>query len=359
MVNIITEHAFSSSYWCSQYLRGIKHEAKRKNIQINITEDIRDIKNHSKESNVAILIGTSLPWLYDTVSSLREFGVRAVILSAQKRQNLGCGVSYVTMDYEDALEKLMYYFNKIGRRKAALFAINPDSATDQNKRMAFLRSESNSEEDIYYFNATLEDACRSLYDNIEKYDAVICANNISGIVLSKFLREQNISIPADIHIAEFGDFSEHIQSEGRTLIRIKAVEAGKLAIRCVRLLFGHPELSSVSLNVKCDIVTENGIIDFSNEELKSSDFISKPEPQKELRDEHISNALMHEKILCMCDRVDIEILKSIIAHESYSKIAVKSHISENTIGYRIKRLMQFAPTATKEEMINALKPYLD
>jgi hypothetical protein len=67
---------------------------------------------------------------------------------------------------------------------------------------------------------------------------------------------------------------------------------------------------------------------------------------------------MLEKILCNCDRVDIEILEGIIRKESYAKIATRVHISENTIGYRIKRLMQFAETQSKDEMINALRPYI-
>ena len=358
MVNIITERAFASSHWCSQYLRGINYESKRKNIATSITDDVDGILSNGN-GDVAILIGTSLQWLHDSIRKLREKGIHAVVLSAQKRQNFGCGVSFVTMDYEDALDKLMHYFERIGRKRAALFAINPDSATDQNKRMAFLRSQSRTEEDIYYFNATLEDACRCLYDSIERYDAVICANHISSIVLSKFLSEQNIHVGSDVHIAEFGDTSEHIQSDKRTLIRIRAVEAGKLAIRCVRLLQSHPELSGVTLNVKCDIVSADGIVDFSDGDFRLRDDDTCAPQKNDPSAENISSVLTHERILCMCDRVDIEILKRIIARESYAKIAQKTHISENTIGYRIKRLMQYAPTASKDEMISALKPYLE
>lgn len=358
MVIILTEQAFSSSYWCSQYLRGINAEAKRKNIDTHMTADITDIDLYPGVS-CAILIGTSLSWLYKTIEVLRGKDIKAVVLSAQKSQGFGSGVSFITMDYEDALDKLMHYFESIGRKRTALFSVNPDSATDQSKRSAYLCAKhSHSEEDIYYFQATLDEVCRQFYDNIDRYDSVICTNHISEIVLSKFLSEQGYRIPSDIHIAVFGD--SKVERGDRvienTLIRIKPKEAGKLAVRSVRLLSHYPELSRVSFSICCDIITKDGLIDLRTNK-------PHPLPKKEIiqapSTADVSNALIHEKILCNCDRVDIEILKGIIKHESYAKIAGRVHISENTIGYRIKRLMQYADATSKEEMIAALDPYLN
>ncbi|MBQ2863219.1 MAG: hypothetical protein IJE84_03500, partial [Clostridia bacterium] len=307
----------------------------------------------------AILIGTSLSWLHKTIEVLRAKDIKAVVLSAQKSQGFGSGVSFITMDYEDALDKLIHYFESIGRSRTALFSVNPDSATDQSKRSAYLSAKpTHKEEDIYYFQATLDEVCRQLYDNIDRYDSVICTNHISEIVLSKFLSEQGYRIPEDMHIAVFGD--SEVERGDRmienTLIRIKPKEAGKLAVRSVRLLSNYPELSRVSFSICCDIITKDGVIDLSS---------NKPHPlQKEKignapSSADVSSALIHEKILCNCDRVDIEILKGIIKHESYAKIASRVHISENTIGYRIKRLMQFAGATSKEEMIEALDTYLN
>jgi len=359
MVSIIIEHVFAPSYWCSQYLRGINHEAKRKNIEITTVESPAKLEKSKDGTDVAILIGTSLSWLYDTVNTLRRKKIHSVILSAGRQQNLGSGVSFVTMDYEDAFEKLTKYLSSIGRNKTALFAPDPDSAIDQNKRIAFLNTgESREECDVYFFNATLDDACRSLFDNIDRYDSVICANHISQVVLTKFLNEQGIRTPEDVHIAFFGDSEvDRDNCNEHTLVRIKAVEAGKLAIRCVRLLNGYSDLSSVSLNVRCDIIAKDGMIELDQDTPSTKEAVTNLNSRA--YHSHIGDALMLEKILCNCDRVDIDILEGIIRKESYSKIAARVHISENTIGYRIKRLMQFAETTSKDEMINALRPYLN
>ncbi len=357
MVHIVLEQSFASSYWCSQYLRGINHEAKRKNIDTQTVNDTSRLDRVINEGDIAILIGTTLPWLHETVRILRRNKIPAVVLSSGKGQNLGSGVSFVSMDYEDAFEKLSRYLNSIERTKTAFFAPDPDSSIDQSKCTAFLNSnKTRSQTDIYYFNATLDDACRNLYDNIDSYNAVICANHISQVVLSKFFSEQGVKVPDDIHIAFFGDSDvDRDKSVEHTLLKIKAVEAGKLAVRCVRLLAGYPDLSSVSMNVRCDIITNDGIVEIDGENTAQR----AESPTKVKPHTHISNALMLEKILCNCDRVDIDILEGIIRKESYAKIAARVHISENTIGYRIKRLMQFAKTNSKEEMLNALKPYLN
>lgn len=358
MVSIITEQTFSSSYWCSQYLRGINAEAKRKNVGTCILTDATQLDT-TPNVDTAILIGTSLSWLYETVELLRAKNIRCVVLSAQKRQGFKSGVSFISMDYEDGIDKLTQYLASIGRHRTALFAVNPDSTTDQNKRIAFLSSsESNTEKDVYYFNATLEDLCRQFYDNIDSYDSVICVNHISEIVLSKYLAQHPCDIPHDVHIAVFGDseVERYERMIEHTLIRIKPKEAGKLAVRTVRLLEGHPELSRVSLSICCDIITKEGAVDLKQ---NASDKKEPQSPRQYPRTESISNTLIHERLLCNCDRVDIEIIKGIIRHDSYSRIASRIHISENTIGYRIKRLMALSDMKSKEEMVLALEPYLN
>ena len=44
--------------------------------------------------------------------------------------------------------------------------------------------------------------------------------------------------------------------------------------------------------------------------------------------------------------------------ESYSKIAAKLFIAENTISYRIKKILSLAPDKTKEEIFALLAQFL-
>ncbi len=356
MINIIIEPNFAHSHWCSQYLKGINSEAKRKNIDVREFKDAHECIRSQNDTDIVILIGTSVPWLDDSAEILRRGAVRSVILSAGIRQDLGKGISYVSMDYDDAMVKTIRYFESIGIKKCALFAVSPESSTDQNKRSAFLGcGRGYTDSDVYYFNATLDDVCRKLYDNVEKYDAVICANQISKIVLKKFLSEQNVDTSSTLRIASFGDTSTNTHTfDNEVLIKIKAIEAGKLASKVIRLLRDHPDLGGICMNVTCDIVTEQGVVDFEHE----FKLIERAPSEKIDERELLKQPLMIEKILCNCDKIDLEILKGIHKKENYSKIAARAHISENTIGYRIKRLMQFANTTSKEEMIKALGPYL-
>ena len=65
-----------------------------------------------------------------------------------------------------------------------------------------------------------------------------------------------------------------------------------------------------------------------------------------------------EKLLSGCDKLDIQILREVISKESYSKIAAKLFIAENTISYRIKKILAGAPGKSKEEIFDLLSEFL-
>ena len=58
-------------------------------------------------------------------------------------------------------------------------------------------------------------------------------------------------------------------------------------------------------------------------------------------DPNISRIVLAEHVLEKCDSLDLEIMKSLINKEKYIDIADKLHVSENTVKYRIKLLLNF------------------
>ena len=64
----------------------------RKNIEISSIQEVSQLQKSVNGKDIAILIGTSLSWLSDTASALRQKNIRPVVLSAQKRQRLGYGL---------------------------------------------------------------------------------------------------------------------------------------------------------------------------------------------------------------------------------------------------------------------------
>ena len=71
-----------------------------------------------------------------------------------------------------------------------------------------------------------------------------------------------------------------------------------------------------------------------------------------------AKVLLVEKLLSGCDKLDISILREVLNRESYSKIAAKLFIAENTISYRIKKILSLAPDKTKDEIFSLLAQFL-
>ena len=75
-------------------------------------------------------------------------------------------------------------------------------------------------------------------------------------------------------------------------------------------------------------------------------------------DPDVEKVLLVEKLLSGCDKLDISILREVLNRESYSKIAAKLFIAENTISYRIKKILSLAPDKTKDEIFSLLAQFL-
>ena len=158
----------------------------------------------------------------------------------------------------------------------------------------------------------------------------------------KRLESLGFNLPEDMHIVSFGDtVLANLEIHNIAVAKVKSVEAGKLAISAYRLLKSNPSISSASMLLHCDIY------DYHYDPVDI-----KLEHTRMLFDRHVGANFFR------CDKLDIQILREVISKESYSKIAAKLFIAENTISYRIKKILAGAPGKSKEEIFDLLAEFL-
>ncbi len=357
-MHILVEEAYMRSHWCTHYIKGITAQAKRKNIQISIHSSAGFSMNELTADNCVIMLGSSMAWAAQTMHLLHAHGIRPIVLSLANYQKQFPFASFISMDYDDASRKLMKYLKEKGCRRTALFAVDPQSATDSSKVVNFLLEPEHTETDIFTYTDTLRATCSRLIDRIQNYDSVICANDIAAVILMKQLSALGITAPDRIHMATFGDtVLSSLGIQNITIAKVKSAEAGKLAINAYNLLKTVPSLSSLAMLLHCDILGAGGEkIDVQLQQknracgaLESPTFFNDPD---------VSEVLLVEKLLSVCDKLDVLILRELLNRESYSKIAAKLFVAENTISYRIKRILSMAPEKTKEEIFDLLAQFL-
>lgn len=356
-MHILVESPFINSHWCSHYIKGITAQAKRKNLPVEVHTDTSFLNDAGFDDTHVILIGSSLTWASRGMCLLYEKGVRPIVLSIANYQKQFPFASFITMDYDDAALKLMKYLRDKGCTRTAFFAGNMKSSTDLQKLNNYLQN-GGKDGDVFAYKDSLSETCNRLLARIKDFDSILCANDVSSVVLLRRLMDLGYSIPKDFHIATFGDTTlSNLEIHNIAVAKVKSFDAGRLSISAYRMLKSDPEISSLSFLLHCDIFDCNceltdirvGHAAPAFDNTPSTNFFNDPDVKK---------VLLVEKLLAGCDKLDINILREVLNKESYSKIAAKLFIAENTISYRIKKILSLAPDKTKEEVFALLAQFL-
>lgn len=363
-INIVCQPGAEKTHWCGLYLKGILSEAKRKGDTVSVMkiEDAVETFKNDKPISAGIL-ATSRAWIGKIVSVISDMGVEPIIIGGASRDAFR-HASYVFMDYREATYQLIEYLRSHKKKRIALFAISTDSATDMIKKDAFLSYEKCREHDVFYYTGTdglMNSACERFLEVCRNYDAVICSNDASAVILLHQLESSGICVPDDIFLCSFGDMT--VSSSGKktlTMARLNCVEVGKQTVKMCHHLTASPNISSISTKIRCDFIigdtTSNlPIIKETLGTAKTSDVLTSAFHS----DPSVSRIFLAEKILSACDAIDIDLLKLIINGYKYFDIAEILHVSESTIKYRLKRIIQIAELESRDEVIDIMKMFLN
>ncbi len=356
-MHVLVEPAFMSSHWCTNYLRGITYQAKKKNISVEVHTDTAFISSPDFDDTHVVMLGSSLAWASHHMTLLYASDVCPIVLSIANYQKEFPFASFITMDYEDASRRLITYLRDRGAKAIAFFAVNRKSSTDRQKAANFL-SAGGKEEDIYYYDGNMKENCDRIIANISKYDSVLCANDVSAVILMRRLVDIGMEIPKNIQLASFGDtVLSNLEVHNIAVAHVKSFEAGQMSINAYRMLRSNPSISALTFLMQCEILDNNYDLVEIRLEHNPPNFDIAPGADF-FCDSEVEEVLLVEKLLAGCDKLDIRILREVINKESYSKISAKLFIAENTISYRIKKILSAAPEKTKEEVFALLAKFL-
>ncbi len=363
-ISIICQEGAENTHWCALYLKGIFSEAKRKGDTVSVMGIEEAVENFKQEAPVcAGVLSTSRTWIGEVVSIISEMGVEPIVIGGASRDAFR-HASYVFMDYREATYQLIEYLRSYKKKRIALFAVSTDSATDMIKKDAFLSYDKCREHDVFYYTGTdglMNSACKRFLEVCRNYDAVICSNDASAVILMHQLKDFEINVPEDIFLCSFGDMA--VSSSGKktlTMARLNCVEVGKQSVKMCHHLTASPSISSISTKIRCDFIigdtTDNLPViketlgTSHTPDITASSFHSDPS---------VTRIFLAEKILSTCDAIDIDLLKLIINGYKYFDIAEILHVSESTIKYRLKRIISIAGLNSREEVIEVMKMFLN
>lgn len=371
----IVEPLVKGKYWSDQYIQGIQQEAlklKGEYVEIGF-EDLPKISEENKSKNfrsIVIVNCVSMTWIPICLTELKKLDIHPLLLTPIN-ENIAYDCSTVSLDFYSTFYSMFEYLQSNGHNRLALFGLNPNSANDKVKKNAFdnyqnLEAEQNKV-NIFWNYGNLEDCCNKFLDNVDNYDAVVCANDVIAIKLIQFLKQKGKSVPKDCSVAAMGNtlLSGYISPQ-ITIAEFDCISIGNQAVRLYNFLARNHEVSSLVAKVSgriigrqstCNNSDMKSIVDCSSEdERKLSERMN--ENINFYDDADVKSILSIEKLLKECDLLDRNILYGLIDKKKYAIMAEENNVSEGTIKYRISRIKELTGYCSMSELLNIIVQYL-
>lgn len=332
-INVFTEPSYENTIWAKQTLQGIGNRVSKLRYGLRILSQ----DELGTFSGRLIVVGSTPSWFEEIC---RKYpGITPVAVSCGSDNAPGIG-SLVRIDYEQAARQCIAYIKSCGRDKVALFGTSGSSYADRLKSAAFPR------EDVFDTSAGLDRAFSAFLSRHAEYGGVLCANCIVGVYLEKRLRDAGIDVPSSLYVCAFGDsVIGSLCVPPLTTLSLDHYALGSQSVTLFAYL--EKQEQDVSVTVKIPFTlrvaesTENRRADLplsgGKETLKDG---TNEAVNTFYGDRELSSLLRLEKALSAGEGCDTGILYGILAGKSYAAIAEELFISENTVKYRIRRLLR-------------------
>lgn len=363
LIPVLTEPSFRNYLWAKQTMEGIVREAARRKYRVHKLdpETYRSVNYDAlfgQGRRMLIVIGTSVTWMPGALAFFTGLGIETVFVSFDPAETaLPSGM--VRMDYVGATDHLMNYLAQCGRGRVAMYACNPNSSADTIKTRFFLgrmRAEGRgdeAEDSIFPNRADLNACADAFLARADRFDAVICANDIAAVSLMSRLREAGKRVPDDLFVTAFGDsvMAERV-SPALTTATLDHRELGKQAVLLFSYLSRMPYTANVSARVQSRLIVRASTASIPDETQPSRfraapdasgiDFYSDPVAERLLR---------AETLLGSADAVDLRLMESLLAGQSIEGLEQELFLTSSALQYRKRQLMNTADCSSAQDFL--------
>ena len=352
------------AYWTERILNGARQRASRFEAVIVLYESVEELLKHEKQADRALVIGYSQQWFEEVTRQLLGQDIEPIFVSAYTPMDERYSAVYFSIP--SCVEEMIRYLYAAGRRRIAFFGYNPDSPADASKAKVFLRTSRQMHMDgCAAIPAGSEKTFRQhidlLMEQIDRFDAFICANDPIAVHLIPRLIHEGYKVPEDYFILSFGDLKITREFDiSITSVGFDYTELGRQAVA----LFLDTESSSRHIHhhiaLPCDLIVRRS----TNYFYPSALHVSEPErgvtpPTMYYSDPDLSYINQTEGLLQCCDEWDIQIIFALMRGDTYLQMAQTLNFSERSIKNRVQKLRERVDKVNRKELCEFFRPLLD
>lgn len=293
---------------------------------------------------IAIVTGTSLPFIQKAISRLRECD-RFAVLAGMDSEQFGHDVSCATPSRRTETLQLINYLCNCGKRRIALVGFGTRSINDSFRYNAAMSAIASwgvvfHEKDVWYWEQDPMDSFRSFAGVSRDYEAVVCPNDAIAICLVNYLKKQGVTVPDDLFVASFGNMAiGRYHRPSITSMTMDTQYIGKQAFSVWRhLMKSEQSMQRVALRitVPSKILIRESTAHMPLQSSVCAVFSS--DQDSFYHQPAISRLIRLEKCVSERDETDMQILRLLMEKKSYEQISDELFISNSTLRYRLNKI---------------------
>ena len=356
---VIIEENYKISVWCREIVEGLRSEARKKRVSLTFATDIDEIESASDDGTVFI-VGSETEWLNLASKKAKASGKHPIILSNQSESALEYGVSRVTEDIYGSMSEIMTLFSSKGHIRTALYAFNPDSASDSFKKEAFLRS-GGKVDTVFENNGSFDECFARFYERHkeEPFSGIVCANDFAAISLIRHLGELGESIDGIDVISYSNSVIARCTSPAISTVSANFENFGQLAFMIADMIGKGKGVSGIRILCSWKIIHRETSSPLSSAIGTEIEVNSLPHASGSFYcDEELMEMMRIETLLSECDKTDLDIIKAILSGKKTAEIESLCFLTETAVKYRIKKMKDVCAVPTREALCAFLAQYL-
>ena len=356
---VINATAFISAQY-KQVLSGIKAAAGKAGRAVRVfTEDGFDALDTAAWPPVIIAGGSSLPFLEKVIARMHKEG-RRVVLAGTGADQFGGKVSCATHSRRAEIHQVLSYLCRCRRDRIALVGFDEHSINDRFRYHAALTArEELTPQDAYTWHDLPETCFEAFEKNKEKYNAVICPNDMTAVCFAAFCRRKGIRVPEEMYISSFGgsELGRWCQP-GITTTRMDNFQVGFYAVLVwTTVKENYATGMTMKITLPCRIIPRESTA-FQPDQADLPAVLPNETADPFYSMDPTATLVRLDDCLSRRDELDFKILSRLMAGDSYEEMGDTLFISASALRYRLHKMYQDAGAASRAEFEGLIHGYL-
>lgn len=346
-------------------IQGIRAAAARGGVRIMpISDAMAEETDYTDFPSAAVITSASMPFVVAVIRRLRAAHCRTVLAGMDSEQ-FGHDISCATPSRRAETQQLVNYLYNCGKEHIALVGFGRNSINDNFRYHAAMSAVALwgkilSESDVWLWQHDPRTSFEAFLDVAERYDAVICPNDIMAIGLINSCKAHGLRVPEDLYVASFGNMSiGRFYRPTITTMTMDMTVVGEQAFNVWRFLTAGETQTETALKITVPsrilvrestagrLIEQGQTVMFPD--LKADSFYVNPK---------ITVLVGIEHCISQRDAIDFRVLGGLMSGQSYEEISDRLFISGSTLRYRLNKIFTDAGVKTRQEFEMLIREHL-